>query len=675
MITRFKFFWMVLFSIMFQTVTHAAEPIFKIQLSQSSTGFPSTLGLYDPPVEHTFTVTNQSTVDMPAMLHFLPPHLTKNAIKSTCGSILNRKGTCQLVTTFVPNRLGHFQGQIKVCGGNGSWCSVYPHALNVTVTNQAIVSTNCSQIKSRPYSDLTCEGSQQFASNFKDFIAQVLQTQPTHQSFRYFQHTPSQDETTVPCLEARQLNVGLDPSIQGGGTPLCQLAGYAMSNADPNGGQPTPGLSKQFPPYLTRLIGTSFPITSSTTPLDNLNALLQDFNTSAMNDVVRNVGYTGYVDFLTSVYQQQLSKDYGACGISITCPSIFYLPYQLNSGQAQLEQWPPAMAYWGSSGGGGGGAGYEIRAFRPGSSTHYTLFSGGGGGGTGSTTPEGVVSGITSLINTGSGGGGGNQFADCYLNAGDNLNGLGLGAGTGAGLSTPEGLDVLFQIAPAVDFSFLKPASHLSWDNQTVLTNYGDNLTRLFNTLIPELYFAGYTIAVTGGGGGGGGVEFLNASGSEFSPHPVSIGSGFNFCYLFNQEGNIHKHDCISSPTANTARLSLNDVIYQNMGTLFDEGMRLAILPANCGGYTNYLCTCTFQHTYVITQLSIILKQYGFSNKDIPIWLINPHCGDSEAALLLRAGRMDKSQQSSTNPSHYRRSLRAFYQANNQATCVPPWDA
>jgi hypothetical protein len=675
MITRFNVVWMVFLGVIFQTVAHAAEPIFKIQLSQSSTGFPSTLGLYDVPVEHTFTITNQSTVDMPAMLHILPPHLTKNAAKSTCGSVLGRKSTCQLVTTFVPNRLGHFQGQIKVCGGNGSWCSIYPNALDVTVTQQDIVSTSCSQIKSRPFSDLTCEGSQQFASNFKDFIAQVLQTQPTHHSFRYFQHTPRQDETTTPCLEARQLNVGLDPNIQGGGTPLCQLVGYAMSNADPNGGQPTPGLSKQFPPYLTRLIGTSFPITSNTTPLDNLNALLQDFNTSAMNDSVRNVGYTGYVDFLTNVYQQQLSKDYGACGISITCPSIFYLPYQLGSGQAQLEQWPPAMAYWGSSGGGGGGAGYEIRAFRPGSATHYTLFLGGGGGGAGSTTPEGVGSGITSLINTGSGGGGGNQFGDCYLNAGDNLNGLGLGAGTGSGLSTPEGLDVLFKIAPAVDFSFLKPASHLSWDNATVLTNYGDNLTRLFEALIPQLFLEGYTIAVTGGGGGGGGTEFLSSSGREFTPHPVSIGSGFNFCYLFNKNGDYHQHDCISSPTANTARLSLNNIIYQNLGKLFDEGMRLAILPENCDGYPNYPCTCNFQHTYVITQLSSILKLYGFSNKDIPIWLINAHCGDSEAALLLRASRMDKAQQNHSNPSHYKRSLRAFYQANNQATCVPPWDA
>ena len=675
MITRFNYIWMLLLCVIFQVAAHAAEPIFKIQLSQSSTGFPSTYGLYDPPVEHTFTVTNQSNVDMPAMLHFLPAHLTKNTAKSTCGTTMNRKSTCQLVVTFLPNRLGHFSGQIKVCGGNGSWCSLYPNALDVTVTQQNIVSKNCSQIKSRPFSDLTCQGSQQFADNFKDFIAQVLQTQPIHSSYRYFQHIPSQDETTIPCLEARQEKVGLDPNIQGGGTPLCQLMGYAVSNADPNGAQPTSGLSKQFPPYLTRLIGTSFPITPNTTPLDRLSALLQDFNTSAMNDSVRNVGYTGYVDFLTNVYQQQLSKAYGSCGISIICPSIFYLPYPLSSEQAQLEQWPPAMAYWGSSGGGGGGSGYEIRAFRPGSTNHSTLFSGGGGGGAGNTTPEGVGSSITSLINTGSGGGGGSQFADCYLNAGDNLNGLGLGAGTGAGLSTPEGLDVLFKIAPAVDFSFLKPVSHPSWDDQTVLTNYGNNLTRLFDTLIPQLYNEGYTIAVTGGGGGGTGLEFLDALGEEFTPHPVSIGYGFNFCYLFNKNGEVHPHDCIASPTANTPRLTLNDIIYQNLGKLFDEGMRLAILPKNCNGYTDYPCTCNFQHTYVITQLSLILKAYGFSNSDIPIWLINPHCGDSKAVSLLRAGRMDKAQKNNSNQSHYRRSLRAFYQANNQDTCVPPWDA
>ncbi len=270
-----------------------------------------------------------------------------------------------------------------------------------------------------------------------------------------------------------------------------------------------------------------------------------------------------------------------------------------------------------------------------------------------------------SLINTGSGGGGGNQFSDCYLNnTGDNLNGLGLGAGTGAGLSTEELTNITYQTPPAVEYSYYAPVSYPAWDDPTVLTQYANNLDYLFNSLIPQLYEQGYTILVTGGGGGGTGLEFLDAAGVEFTPHPVSIGYGFNFCYAFNKAGEYTASDCVSAPTAVNNKLTLDQIIYQNLGDLFNQGMEQAILPENCNGYTDYVCTCTFQHVYVITELTNTLVLNGFTSDDIPSWLITPHCSNTETALLRSANQMGRP---------YKQALQRFYQAKSTNTCVPPW--
>ncbi len=297
----------------------------------------------------------------------------KNTAASTCHNILKKNSSCQLALILRPNQLGTFLGELKVCGGNGLWCSRFPSGLNTQVTEDEIVSTDCTQIQSRPFSNSTCRASQQFSDNFESFLKQVLNQTPTHRIFRYFQHQPSINETIVPCLEARQPLVPLDPNIQGGGESLCDLMRYAVGNASPD---------KQFPPYLTRLIGTSYPITQSTQPLNQLSELRVEFDTALMDESVQNVGYTGHVDFLSNYYQQQLSKSYVQCGTTEVCPSIFYLPYQFTGDPAELEIWHPASNnYWGMSGGGGSGAGYQIQAFKSGSTTHYTLFSGGGGGG------------------------------------------------------------------------------------------------------------------------------------------------------------------------------------------------------------------------------------------------------------------------------------------------------
>ncbi len=325
-----------------------------------------------------------------------------------------------------PNQVGMFNGELKVCS-HGHWCSVFSDVLTVTVTQNEIVSNNCEAIAFRPFSHFTCSSAKAFSDNFKDFLKQVLNEEPAHHQFRYFQHQPGPYETVVPCLEAQQRGVSLDPNIKGGGVPLCDLMRYAVSNGDPNNQQP----SKQFPSYLTRLLGTSYPITPDTQPLDNLPALVSEFNTPLMDETVQNTGYTGHVDFLTAYYQGQLSKQYQLCGTLEVCPSIFYLSYQFAGKPEALTVWPPQTIkrYWGMSGGGGSGIGYQIQAFKSGSATHYTLFAGGGGGGGGNTTPENLNE-IISLINTGSGGGGGEQFADCYMRHGKHLNGLGLGAGT-----------------------------------------------------------------------------------------------------------------------------------------------------------------------------------------------------------------------------------------------------
>lgn len=645
MIKQFK--CVVLASFMFASpmLSYAANAVFHAELQQGTTRFPSNNGLYDRQKEYNFIIRNLGQVDMPGMSYFYPSTFVKHTANTTCGSTLRANESCQLALKFVANQLGSFTGQLKVCGGYGNWCSVFPNALNVSVTQNTIVSNNCTDIKSRPFADQTCRGSEQYSDNFGNFLKQVLNQAVTHREFNYFQHRPSVDETTVPCLEARQEGVGLDPLIEGGGVPLCQLMGYVSNNASVDDQPSNLPLSKQFPPYLTRLLGTPYPITSSTVPLSQLGALMNDFDTPAMDGSVQDVGYAGHVNFLNDYYEQQLSVRYDVCGI-ISCPSIFYLPYKLNAGQAQLETWPPLTNYWGTSAGGGSGAGYQIQAFKPGTATHYTLFSGGGGGGGGNTTPE-ISNAITSLINTGSGGGGGSQFADCYVNnLKENLNGLGLGAGTGSGVSTPENTPVIFQPPRSVDYTFLAPALHPTWNEQTILSEYARNMTYLFDILIPKLYNDGYSITMTGGGGGGTGLEFLDAAGQEFTPHVVSIGYGFNFCYVFNKNNQYHASDCIPSPVTSTPNATVEDVTYQNIGPLFHQGMELAILPENCNGYTDYTCTCLFQHTYVVEQLTAILISYGFTAADIPHWLVEPHCTSNTNQVVAQAG---------------------------SSTCVPPW--
>ena len=648
------------------TLIHAGAPLFKIQLALGETAFPNNIGWYDPPITRFVSVTNQSGVAMPLTYLIAPPYQVDKT-QSTCGTSLNQGASCQLAVVFNPSIRGKFSGKVKVCGNNGLWCSVDPIGFNITVTNNDIVSTQCSTIKSRPFAALDCEGSYTYAQNLYTFISKVLDvSEPsTNQHFNYFQHTPSTNETTTPCLQARQTGVNLDPAIQGGGAPLCDLMGYATSNSS---NEPT--TSKQYPPYLTTLLGTAYPIESHTVPLARIPELLATFGQTAMDPTIQHLGYNGYVDFLTQYYLQQSSKHYAECGTSATCPSLYYLPY--TSEESLLETWPPqGINYWGMSGGGGSGAGYQIEAFKPGSATHYTLFSGGGGGGGGNTTPKGLNTPNLYLINTGSGGGGGSQFANCYITQNGDFNGLGLGAGTGSGLSALEGHNITYQAPPATDYSYYPPTSHPAWSHAEILASYGDNLTYLFHTLIPQLYNEGYTIAMTGGGGGGAGLEFLNSLGVEFQPQPVSIGYGFNFCYVFNKAQQHTATDCISTPNAGSPKaLTLQNLIYKNIGAFFNEGMNLAVSSCT-GGYSNYQCTCTFQHAYVICKLNDILSANGFSSADIPSWLSIPHCSDNVDSLLTHASLMDQLPIHSA-PNQCTTTIQNFY-TTTASLCVPPW--
>ncbi len=649
------------------TLLQAGEPLFNIQLALGETAFPSSIGWYDPPITRFMTITNLTGSTMP-VTYTLPNQYRVDTARSTCGSTLNQGAKCQLAVVFNPNKQGHFAGKLQVCGQNGLWCSVDPAGFDMTVTNNDIISTQCNSIKSRPFAALDCAGSYVYAQNFYSFLARVLHvTEPgVNQHFHYFQHTPSANETITPCLQAHQNGVNLDPAIQGGGGPLCALMGYSTSNSAPD-----PAISKLFPPYLTLLLGTAYPIQPNTLVLAKLPELLHTFSQPVMDSSVQQLGYNGYVDFLNSYYLQQSSTPYANCGTSAVCPSLYYLPYA--SDEAMLQTWPPSgIRYWGMSGGGGSGAGYQIEAFKPGSATHYTLFSGGGGGGGGNTTPEGLSTPPISLINTGSGGGGGSQFANCFVTGAGNLNGLGLGAGTGSGLSAIEGQDIVYQAPPATDYSFYPPNTHPLWNHDTTLTAYGDNLIYLFNTLIPRLYNDGYTIAMTGGGGGGSGLEFLNSIGVEYQPQPVSIGYGFNFCYVFNKAHQYTSTDCISSPNAGSASATLlESLIYKNIGAFFNQGMGLAIETCP-GGYSNYKCTCSFQHAYVICELTNLLVANGFTSTDIPTWLINPHCNDTSVMLASHATLMDQLPQHIT-PTNCAIAIQNFYQVKTSNACVPPW--
>ncbi len=611
-----------------------AAQIFGIELISSDVSFPSNLSLYDNAVEYSFTITNNSPSDMPSMSYSIPSYLIKDTEQSTCGGALAKNSSCKIVLKFRPLNVGKFSERFEICSGNRNWCSKYGQNLDISVTQQYIVSTNCSQIKSRPFADLTCNSSNQYTNNFGQFMAKILDADAVHTEFYYYQHNPSANETVTQCLEAKQQNANLDPNIAGGGDALCKLMGYAYANAAPSDNSEDSELAKLFPPYLNFLLGTAYPITASTTPLNELSTLLNDFATSDMDSLVQDVGYTGFVNFLNDYLLQQTSKAYDTCGSSNTCPAISYLPYKLTSDESILQHWPiTGLNYWGMSGGGGGGAGYQIYAFKSGDNTHYTLYTGGGGGGGGNTTPE--ISGLlTYLINTGSGGGGGSQFADCYIHDNTNLSGLGLGAGTGSGASPREGENIIYQTPPAVDYSYYPPAKFPDWSHSTILTQYGSNLTYLFETQIPDLYRAGYTIVISGGGGGGSGFEFLNSAGEEYTPHPVSIGSGFNFCFAFNKDGKYTSTDCIPSQTINSSSALLNNIIYQNIGPLYNQGMIEAIKPGNCNGYSNSNCTCKFQHAYVITNLVKILVGNGFAATDIPKWMTVAHCNYSNDQIF-----------------------------------------
>ena len=235
--------------------------------------------------------------------------------------------------------------------------------------------------------------------------------------FTYFQHTPSPNETIIPCLQAKQTGISLDPLIQSGGISLCDLMGYATSNSSSND-----ATSKQFPPYLNFLLGTAYPIEQSTIPLAKTDELLATFALPAMDPTIQNLGYKGYGDFLTRYLLEQGSKHYSACGGAEICPSIYYLPYQ--STETNLIAWPPR--------------------------TDYGM----------------------------SGGGGGSQFSTCYVSPTQgNLNGLGLGSGLGSGLSAQENIPIIYEAPPAADYSYYAPSTHPSWSHSDILAAYGSNLT------------------------------------------------------------------------------------------------------------------------------------------------------------------------------------------------------
>lgn len=611
-----------------------AAQIFNVDLDEGTTVFPSNLSLYDDAVEYSFTIRNNSNADMANMTYAIPSYFVKDNIKTTCGEVLAKNKSCKVVFKFRPLTVGKFSDSFSVCAGNKNWCSKYGQNLDVSVTQKYIVTTNCSQIQTRPFADLTCEGSNQYTNNFGALIARVLNAEAVHREFYYYQHAPSVNETTTPCLQSKQQNANLDPNIAGGGVPLCDLMGYAYANASPTNQPADNKLAKLFPQYLNFLLATPYPVTPTTTPLSDLSTLLNDFATTSMDSLVQNVGYTGFVNFLTDYLYQQASQNYLACGTTSTCPTIAYLPYKLTSDESILRHWPiSGINYWGMSGGGGGGAGYQIYAFKSGDTNHYTLYTGGGGGGGGNTTPE-ISNHLTYLLNVGSGGGGGSQFADCYVKDNVNLSGLGLGAGTGGGTSPLESGNIIYNAPPAVDYSYYPPNQFPHWSNSEILQQYGNNLAFLFETQIPELYEAGYTIVISGGGGGGAGFEFLNASSEEFTPQPVSIGSGFNFCFAFNKNGKYNSNDCISQQTINSSSAILNNLIYQNIGPLYNQGMVEAIKSANCNGYSNSQCTCKFQHAYVITNLVKILVGNGFSASDIPKWMTVAHCNYNNPELF-----------------------------------------
>jgi len=130
--------------------------------------------------------------------------------------------------------------------------------------------------------------------------------------------------------------------------------------------------------------------------------------------------------------------------------------------------------------------------------------------------------------------------------------------------------------------------------------------------------------------------------------------------------------DCISTANASPSTgVLLNNLIYNNIGVFFNQGMALAVSTC-AGGYSNAMCTCSFQHAYVICELTDLLVANGFTSADIPTWLINPHCNETSDELITHGNFMEQLPQHTT-PSHCATSIQNFFNVKENTACQPPW--
>ena len=247
-----------------------AVPIFSFAIADTSAPFNQIMNVGDASQSVTLKITNTSAQTLPEMTYTPPAPFTviTAGISDACGSQLGAGQSCNLGINFDPSKIGHYGGQVKVCAGGGIWCSRDPVPFNITVSQTDIAISSCSNVLQRPYASLDCNGVFNYSDNFRQFLAAVVGQAATKSEFTYFQHTLSVDETSTPCLSAIQKFAVLDPEIKGGGAPLCNLLAYASATASDN----TATKTKLYPPYMTNLLGTTFPVT---TPLNNLGFLNQ----------------------------------------------------------------------------------------------------------------------------------------------------------------------------------------------------------------------------------------------------------------------------------------------------------------------------------------------------------------------------------------------------------------
>lgn len=392
---------------------------------------------------------------------------------------------------------------------------------------------------------------------------------------------PDPSQTTAEC--GTLSNQG-PPIFYEGGSALCNLLHYVTDvGTTPAGSLPTPD-SRDFSAYFSSLLTDKALITNFQAGT-TYDPMIQALGEGIAPNTSTSGGITAFYNLVDIPNKNDL---------------IYYPDSRWATAAPAYAD--PDGHYHGISGGGGSGWGGELNITTANNSVE-TLLSFGGGGGGGMT--QDIINASNSLY-AGSGGGGGIQFSSGI----PAYNKLGLGAGTGTQFTSPSLLPTQLPI-PAVQYSYSQVGGCTTHDySPSTLQAYNSALAQL-KTILQQQYQNHLAITFVGGGGMGGGMEYIDKTGEEYAPHPLSTQGGFSFQYTFQNP---------APSTAPPAPSSL-ETLYSQIGQIYQDAANTALL--HCKGYDNYACTCYITQGVVIGEAAALP---GMSAATVPSWLSNQYC-------------------------------------------------